>query len=801
MRKETLLMEDWKFRMDGEEQEARSVDLPHDWVLDAPYVHRPEDSSQGFHTLPGTGWYEKTIAVQAESGRRYFLDFGGIYEKSTVYVNGKEVGGRDYGYSSFRLEVTDALVSGPNTVRIRVAHNIFPTDRWYSGAGIYRTVKLVETGELILDESEIIVRTVWEPENGSARIRVSGWENGIRVTGTLSALPRSSAETEEGTGTEAAGCEEAGSACGASEAGASEAPQQEALQDEDGELNFCLEEPRLWSAENPNLYLLTLTRWENDRPADAVSMRIGIRDVRIDPEEGLRINGEPVKLHGVCLHQDAGAVGIAVRKEMMRARLLRLKEIGVNAIRAAHHIYAPEFLDLCDELGFYVYEECFDKWTGGHYGSLFEQNWKKDVDCMVKRDRNRPSIILWGVGNEVENQGQDSMLRILEMLVDRVKVLDASRPVTCAMNPHFKRESNVDVSQIQDIQQFVDESDDTEIYDLDEKIARICRIAQKVDLLACNYQEQWYERIHAAVPDKAILGTEVYQYFAGHPDQFKNFTEDIPSFIPERYPYVIGSMIWTGVDYLGETTGWPMKTANGGCIRTNLERKPMSYILQSRWTSRPMVHFSVLDYTVEDEGVKDHWDAPPYIDHWDFPQFQRGLLPYLIVTNCEEVELYINGMRIYVDTPEHFHNGLIRGFLKWEPGTVTVIGKSHGIEQCRETLRTPGPAVQLQFDRKEGEAPAEHGYQELLTVRAKDAEGIPCLRESARVRFRVEGPAVIVAVDNGDSRSMEPYHADSRHLFRGQASVIVAMTGAPGRVVVYADADGMQTASTSFDVL
>lgn len=764
MRRETLLMEDWKFWMDGEEQSARCVDLPHDWVVDAPYVHREEDSSQGFHTCPGTGWYEKAVLVKVQTGRRYFLDFGGIYEKSTVYVNGRDVGGRDYGYSSFRLEITDALTSGVNTIRIRVEHNLFPTDRWYSGAGIYRTVKLVETGLSLLNEEEIVVQTAWNREDGSARIRVSGWEKGVRVTGTLS------------------------------EPGEAESRQKEASQDADGALTFCLEEPVLWSAEEPNRYLLTLTRWEKDQPADAVSLRIGIRDVRIDADEGLQINGKPVKLRGVCLHQDGGAVGIAVRREMMRARLLRLKEIGVNAIRAAHHLYAPEFLDLCDELGFYVYEECFDKWTGGHYGSLFEKNWQREVDSMVKRDRNRPSIILWGVGNEVENQGQESMLRILEMLVGRVKTMDASRPVTCAMNPHFKRESNVDVSQIQDIQRFVDESDDTEIYDLDEKIERICRIAQKVDLLACNYQEQWYERIHAAVPDKAILGTEIYQYFAGHPEQFKNFKEDIPSFIPERYPYVIGSMIWTGIDYLGETTGWPMKTANDGCIRTNLERKPMSYILQSRWTSRPMIHFSVLDYTAGDEGVKDHWDVPPYADHWDFPQFQRGVLPYLIVTNCEEAELYINGSRIYVDAPEHFHNGLIRGFLKWEPGTVTVIGKNHGIEQCRETMQTPGPAVQLQFDRQETQVPAEHGYQELLTVRARDGGGVPCVRESGRVRFRVEGPATILAVDNGDSRSMEPYHAASRHLYRGQASVIVAMTGEPGRIVVYADADGLQTA-------
>lgn len=218
-------------------------------------------------------------------------------------------------------------------------------------------------------------------------------------------------------------------------------------------------------------------------------------------------------------------------------------------------------MDLCDEIGFYVYEECFDKWTGGLYGRYFQTEWQKDIEAMVKRDRNHPCIFIWGVGNEVENQGQNSMLQILKMFSDYVRMLDSTRPVSCAMNPNFKRESNVDISKIKDIQKFVDEAESTDITKIDEKVDRIRKIAEYVDVISCNYMEQWYPQIHAAIPEKPILGTEIYQFFKGHHDSYKNFTNENPSLVPfeKDKNYVIGSMVWSGYDYLGESTGYPAK--------------------------------------------------------------------------------------------------------------------------------------------------------------------------------------------------------------------------------------------------
>ena len=460
-------------------------------------------------------------------------------------------------------------------------------------------------------------------------------------------------------------------------------------------------------------------------------------------------------------------------------------------------------------MGFYVYEECFDKWKGGLYGRYFDKNWESDVEAMVKRDRNRACIVIWGVGNEVENQGQDSMLAILKQLSDKVRSLDSSRPITYAMNPHFKRESNVDLSKIKDIQQFVDEVSDTEIYDAKERVSRIAKIAEIVDIISCNYQEQWYELIHKQIPNKLILGTEVYEYFCGHYDQMQNFTEQIPSAIPFEYDYCIGSFIWTGYDYLGESMGYPAKGWSGALIRTNNEYRPVAYMLKSIWSEEPVVHFSVMDYSLDDEGVKEHWDSPIYADHWHFPQFRKTLIPYMIASNCDEVHLFLNGKQFFIPRPSECKNGIITGFLPWQPGNVTAIGYKDGKEVCRHEVVTPGMAVALAFDQecdhKECVSMVNLGIPEkkqhlLLTVRAVDENGNSCFRESGKVHFAVEGAAKIVGVDHGDICSNEPYQEDSVHLYHGCASVMLELYCKPGRVSVHAFGDGLRQAQTIIEV-
>ncbi|GAA4834623.1 glycoside hydrolase family 2 TIM barrel-domain containing protein [Paenibacillus vulneris] len=755
-RNEIQLMNGWEFTLkEPEDSNFEAVNLPHDWAIHAPINRNmKQGEAQGFRDRWGIGWYRRNLVFQEiREGYVYQLQFDGVYENSTVWVNGREAGGRKYGYSRFTLDITDYIHPGDNLILVKVDNTSFPADRWYSGAGIYRTVKLLELNKHHLKPEDIQVKTAIHGDTGAVTI-MTGVSSLVKACISDGAL-RMTGESENGT------------------------------------IRIEIPQVKLWSPEQPHLYPLELSLYEGNQVVDTYELRIGVRDIQMIAGKGMFINGKMTKIKGFCIHQDAGCLGVAVPSEIWKERLLQFKAMGCNAIRTAHHIPASELLDLCDELGMLVYEEPFDKWTGGSYRRYFETEWQGDLECMVRRDRNHPSIFMWGVGNEVENQGQESMLKILKMLKEHLVTLDDTRPVSYAMNPHFKYESNVDLSKVKDIQQFVDEVSDTEIYNSDERVERIRRIAELVDVIGCNYQEQWYPAIHKAVPDKLILGTETFQYFRGHPDQMQNFSEEVPWMDVEKHDYVIGGMLWTGIDYLGESMGYPAKGWAGSLFWTNNERKPLSYLYQSYWTEEPMVYLAVMDYSLQDEGAKEHWDAPRYASHWNFPQFNKTVIPYMIATNCEEVTVDLNGKPFYVNKPSSYPNRMITGFLPYSPGTITVRGYISGQEVCTYTLKTAGPAVKLGFDSEELRLEAKEGYHTFFTVRAKDSGDIPVFRESSKVSFRVTGPAEIVAVDNGDLCSSEAYDRHWMHMYRGCVSTVLRFTGERGRVVLSAYSEGM----------
>lgn len=781
MRKIINLNKNWEFALcrgfgkaakaDAVRLNYTSVNLPHDWVISSPFNRNMEQGeAQGFRDRWGTGWYKKTIEIPEIEQKIYKLCFDGIYENSTIWVNDIPVGGRKYGYSSFSIDITAALRAGENHILVKVDNTSVPVDRWYSGAGIYRQVYLQILPEVHLVWEEIQLHTEIDGDKGIL-------------------------DLDAGAGKIFRACLEKG---------------DENIASVVGERCLRVEVPDciLWSAENPELYHLRLELLNSENGVeDQIEMKVGFRNIALSAETGLYINGNPVKLKGVCIHQEAGCFGTAVNKEIWKERLLKLKAIGCNSVRPAHHIFMPEILELCDEIGLYVYEECFDKWTGGAYGRYYQTEWKNDLSCMVKRDRNHPCILFWGVGNEVENQAYDSMLTMLERHVKTVKELDDTRYVSLAMNPHFAYPAKeVDMSTVKDIQQFVDDMKTGEISDMDDRVERIKYIAEKVDFISCNYQEQWYDKIHKAIPDKAILGTETYMYFRGYEENFQNFSDQNPWWDVEEREYCIGGMIWTGIDYLGESMGYPAKGWSGALFSTDMEMRPIAWLYQSYWSETPMVHFAVMDYSISDEGVKEHWDYPRYVSHWEFPQFHKTVVPYMIATNCEEVRLLVNEREFFIKPVQEFPNRMVTGFIPYLPGTLTVIGKNGGKEVCRQVLNTPGMAVKLAFEQKETviSLKAEEGaqgdyevipFQQLLKVRAYDRSDHAVFRESAKVWFKVEGPARIVGVDNGDMQSAESFNQEFIHLYCGRANVALSIYGA-GRIRVTAFASGMEMAQT-----
>ena len=837
MRKILNLNQNWQFALQkpGMEKEGlvfTQVTLPHDWMISCPFDRNmKQGEAQGFFDRWGTGWYRRTLLLEKKPETVYRLRFDGVYENSRVTVNGTYVGGRKYGYSTFTLDVTDALADGENEILVEVDNTTAPVDRWYTGAGIYRSVWLECLPERHLERDEVCVETRMETglKNGEEEKTVCQTARQIAM---LTVYPgcegRVRALLREARGN--AGAEDAGEKTERTPGTAAPLPVIAQAEGE-GPLTLRVPDYQAWSDRNPKLYELTLQLLAQDTAGgegekgesdlsgitDELTIPVGFRSVEVSANRGLFINGESVKLKGVCVHQDISCFGTAVTKELWRERLLSLKEIGCNAIRLAHHLYLPEMLELCDELGFYVYEEAFDKWTGGAYGRFYETEWEKDLTCMVKRDRNHPCILFWGVGNEVENQSYPSMLERLEKHVQTVKALDPARPVSLAMNPHFAYPTEeVDMSKVEDIQQFVDEMKTGEIFDVDDRIRQIAKIAEKVDFLSCNYQEQWYERIHELIPDKAILGTETYLFFRGEGPRFQNFSEECPWMDVVEKDYCMGGFIWTGIDYWGESMGWPAKGWSGALFAADMEKRPAAWQYRSYWTREPMVHFAVLDGSLPDEGVKEHWDSPSYVTHWEFPWLQRAVIPFRIATNCEQVRIILNEGRIAEDGKtslgkeyslrpvKEYQGGLVKGYLPWMPGTVTVIGMNGGKEVCRQVVETPGIAVRLAFEQEEREITLSRvdtdreenqpqPYRMLCKVRAFDAEGRPVFRESAKVTFVVEGPARLIGVDNGDIKSAEAPNGGSIHLYRGRADAGILITG-PGRVKLTAYAAGIQSA-------
>lgn len=789
MRQSVQLWDRWQVNDTGNLESSsdwQDVTLPHDDAISRPLEPAMEwGVDQAFRNARRLLWYRRLITIQQlQAHTRYFLTSDGMYENARVFVNGHEAGGHAYGYSPFEIDITHYLQPGDNELLISLDTREVPTDRWYSGAGIYRAVALEVRPENYVDRRDLVVTSQVDVSRKTARVtcRVDSDEQ--------------SRQREYARGLYHVSLRDADSRVVAYATG-------NLVEGIDCELS----EVRLWSAETPYLYTLSVESEGPEENRDSISQRIGLRTVEFTGEQGMLINGEKTIFRGVCVHQDGGAVGSATTAELWRKRLSVLKTMGCNGLRLAHHMHPSWMLDLADEMGFYVYSEPFDKWKSGHEKRFFDAGWKEDLDAMLRRDRNRASVVMWGVGNEVENQAQKSMLEILRMLVAEAHRLDSTRPVGCALSPHFPQ-ATAELGTSEGIIQATDEKGASgEITDPAQRVAQIAKVAALSDIVVLNYAEQWYDAIHQAVPNKPIFGSEVYQYFQGHELQMQDYREDNPNLVPQRKPYVIGGAIWAGFDYLGESMGWPSQGWSGALIRTNNSVKAGYWLLRSYWTDTPFVRFMVADYTQPDENVKEHWDIPPFVHHWEFPNIHKAVVPYVIATNCDEVRIWVNDREIYVPAVSHFANRLVTGYLPYQPGILTVIGFTNGTEVTRDVLYTPGKAQRLQFissDEKElpisssmvsAESlnPTELRLQ-VVTVRAVDGKGNPVFQCSDRVRFSVEGDAQIIAVDNGNLMNTEGFNAASVRLWQGKASCVIRVASGVSHARLYAQAEGFEPA-------
>ena len=767
-RTEVLLNSNWKFfkgDLKGAEKPAyddsrwMNISLPHDWSVEEPYG-KDNPSCQGY--LPGgIGWYRKSFRVSRQNREKQItIRFDGVYENSEVWLNGRFLGKRPYGYIWFSYDLSPYLKFGNdrNVLAVRVDHSQDADSRWYSGSGIYREVWLEITSKTHIGEWGTFITTP----------RISKDTATIDVKTFI----RNEDNTAVGVSLETAILDENKRTVAAVETG------QVIPKDSDYEFQqtLSISRPNLWSPDGPHMYEAVSYLKRRGMIVDDYKTPFGIREIRFDPDSGFSINGQKIKFKGVCLHDDAGSLGgTAVPLNVWELRLKLLKEMGANAIRTSHNPPATEFLDLCDRMGFLVMDEAFDEWAGGKkkwlqgwnigkeekskglhdyyelygYHEYFKEWSVEDMTDMILRDRNHPSVILWSIGNEVDSPNDpyaDSndpfyeswrpsakeLLPQAEKLISTVTQMDTTRPVTAALANIHQSDS--------------------------------LGLASLFDVVGYNYMEAYYAEDHKEFPKRRIFASET-----GH---------SFESWVPVRdLPYVAGQFLWTGVDYLGEANRFPNRCAGYGLIDLAGFKKPDFYFRQSLWSDTPIVHISVKAGDGRDDLV----------DSWNWPNEKSATV--LCYTNCRSAELFLNGKSLGPKQRTEFSNPTLTWQVNYEPGVLKVVAEDNGKEVAADQLRTSGTAYKITL--MPFELSISSGDASCVEVLIEDSNGNRVPYADNLITFDISGKARILGIENGNGNDVKNYELNQHDVYRGRCMVAVKSTGGAGQITMTATSENL----------
>lgn len=719
------------------------VELPHDWLIN--------DTSKLYET--GEGWYRRSLPCSAEQlSGRVLLNFDGVYMNSTLFVNGKEAGSWTYGYSAFEHDITDFLHEGENELLLRVSHQS-PNTRWYSGAGIFRDVMLKLRPAAYIGTNGVYIHSAPQPEGGwttEVETDVVGEASDIRM---LLEVFDPAGASMGGYGLEAHfdGGHEKFTA------------------------SFNSTDPELWSVDDPMLYTLKISLYSGSELLDCVNETFGYRTAEFDPDRGFLLNGEPVKLHGVCMHHDLGALGSALNEAALARQLRIMKEMGVNAIRTSHNMPARQLVQLCDEMGLLVDSEAFDMWekpkTEFDNHRFFTEHAERDVRSWIERDRNHPCIIMWSIGNEINDTIDPHGLDITKRLYEYVLKYDPKGNAAPTIGSNYMGNEN----------------------------AQKC--SDVVKLAGYNYSEYLYDEHHAKYPDWVIYGSEtasavrsrgIYRFPAelplltGEDCQCSSLDNSVVGWgssamkswrLDRDCPFCCGQFIWTGFDYIGEPTPYNTKNSYFGIVDTAGFPKDIYYFYQSVWVSP--------------EQKKVLHIVPSY---WDFIPGQE--IDVLIYSNARDVELFLNGKSIGSHVMELETSQDMRAHFKvpFEPGVLRVVGHFADGSECSEVLHTPSDpaAVVMTSDKETLFADGRDiAFVEISTV---DVNGIPVGNARNLIRVEVSGAGRLVGLDNGDSTDYDSYKGDNRRLFSGKLLAMIESTLEPGEITVRAYSEGLENA-------
>jgi beta-galactosidase len=775
----------WKFvRKDVPEAKSeafndrawRTLNLPHDWSIEGQFDPKNPAKPEGGGLPTGIGWYRKEFVSPASYKNRLIrIEFDGVYKNAEVWINGHYLGKRPYGYSSFSYDISTYLKSGKNHIAVKVDNSAQPDSRWYSGSGIYRNVWL----------------------SSAARISVAQWGTYVNASVREQGKDRSQADLAQVK-------VESSVLNHLNKPGNQMVYLQYAIYDAAGRLvtttkprrlssdsvvedSISIKEPKLWSPSKPYQYKLVTQILQSKKVIDQTETLFGIRYFRFDAQKGFYLNGQPTKILGVCLHHDLGALGAAVNTRAMERQLEILKAMGCNAIRTAHNPPAPEFLDLCDQMGFLVMDEAFDMWkkkkNSKDYHLDFPVWHQRDLQDMLKRDRNHPSIILWSIGNEIREQFDSTGIALTKELAGIVKRMDKSRPVISALTETIAGKNF--------------------IYQ-----------ANALDMYGLNYNHKLYKDFPINYPGQKFLATETTSALATRgfydtADTIRRWPKDGKTKFSEgnkewsvssydhvsaywgstheetwkeakKYDHVSGLFVWTGFDYLGEPLPypWPARSSYFGIVDLAGFRKDAYYMYQSEWTSKPVLH------------VFPHWnwEAGKSVEVWAY------------YNQADEVELYLNGRSLGKKTKvgEDLH---VKWDVNFEPGTLQAISRRNGKEVLVKTIGTAGAAARIELTADRNRIMADGKDLSFVTVRILDKDGNVVPDAAHLVDFNLTGEGSIAGVDNGFQASLEPFKANYRKAFHGLCLAIIQAKEKKGTIRLTASSKGLTAATITIHTI
>ena len=752
MRKSICLNDGWRFHL-GDAADAyymgfddrgwRQVTVPHDWAVEHPF---DPCWASGTGYLPGgIGWYRGHFCLDPEdAARRVRVTFEGVYKRARVWINSNYLGQHAYGYTGFSFDIGEFVRPGENVIAVRVDHSEVADSRWYTGSGINRPVTLTVTDPVCFQEHGVFAVT--EADDGEeALIRIRYETEGADAV-RFALLDAEGQTAAEGKAEGAKGC-----------------------------LRLQAVSPRRWSPADPFLYILCGEAEKNGTVCDRLEIPFGVRTAVFDADKGFFLNGENMKLKGVCVHHDAGCLGAAVPESVWRIRLEKLKAMGCNALRTAHNPPDPDLLDLCDRLGFLVMDEAFDEWEGiknkwwqGHnvyppkhfgYAEDFPQWHEQDLRAMVERDRNHPCVILWSIGNEIDYPNDPYVTPLFKEVLGNN---DANKPLAERLydnrKPDAGRLAKVAAELTAQVHVLDDSRPVTSALSFPE-LSNRTGYADALDLAGYNYREQFYEEDHKAYPGRVILGSEN----SHDPAAWRAVTE---------HEFMAGQFLWTGVDFLGECPGWPKRISQAGALDLRGKEKPLYAQRLALWTKDPVIRIAV------GPGEEEH-DSGAWGEcfRWQgVPGEKKRVSCY---TNGGAAELFLNGKSLGKKTLKETDGGRAVWVIPYEEGILEA-----RTEGASDLLATPGKACSLKWIRNASQ-PGENVIQ--LEAVLLDQDGRPAQDEI--IRCQVLGDVEILGMENGLPDDLTPYSEHFRTTGEGTLTVYLRKGKSEGKALVYARTD------------